>query len=182
MHRLSVLLLVAFAAPLAADDAEKGFVPLFNGKDLTGWRTKAAKDKPSQPLDGKAEAFGGRFKVKDGELVIDPAVKGDVIIETAKEIGGNVVIKFEFFPDAKCNNDLFFRGQKFDLSKQNVKNIKEGVWNPVVITVKDTKIEFDVNGEVLRSAKSNAKSTFGIRAEFGAVRVRNMRIKEGPES
>ena len=25
-------------------------------------------------------------------------------------IRGNAVIKFEFYPDAKCNNDLFFRG------------------------------------------------------------------------
>jgi hypothetical protein len=181
MRRLSAVLLAVIAAPLAADDAEPGFKPLL-GKDLTGWRTKAVKDKPSVSLDGKAEAFNSRFTVKDGELVIDPKVKGDVVIETAKEIGGNVVIKFEFFPDAKCNNDLFFRGQKFDLSKQNAKNLKEDVWNPVVITVKDGKIEFNVNGEVLRSSKANEKTTFGIRAEFGAMRVRNLRIKEGPET
>src|SRR5436305_10194265 len=99
MRRLSAVLLAVIAAPLVADDKEPGFKPLLNGKDLTGWRTKAAKDKPSQPLDGKAEAFNSRFTVKDGELVIDPKVKGDVVIETARELAGNVVIKFEFYPD-----------------------------------------------------------------------------------
>src|SRR3954470_4133015 len=107
MRRLSALLLVVVAVPIAADDAEPGFAPLLNGKDLTGWRTKAVKDKPGVSLDGKTEGFNSRFTVKDGELVIDPKVKGDVVIETAKELAGNVVIKFEFYPDAKCNNDLF---------------------------------------------------------------------------
>ena len=92
----------------------------------------------------------------------------------------DVVIKFEFFPDAKCNNDLFFRGEKFDLSKDNVKNIKTGEWNPIEITVKDGKTEFKVNGDILRSGKTkNEKSTFGIRAEFGAIQIRKLRVKEG---
>src|SRR5690242_5692839 len=94
-----VLLLTASALTLtAADDfkPEPGFEPLLIGKDLTGWKTLGSKDKPGTPLDGKAEAFGGRFKVTDGELVIDPAVKGDVRIETAREFAGDAVIKFEF--------------------------------------------------------------------------------------
>lgn len=181
MRLLSCLLLLAgSAAVTAADDfkPEPGFEPLI-GKDLTGWKTLGAKDKPGTPLDGQAEAFKGRFKVKDGELVIDPAVKGDVRIETAKEFAGDTVIKFDFYPDAKCNNDLFFRGQKFDLSKQNVKNMKEGEWNPVEITVAGGKAEFKVNGEVVRSAKASDKSTFGVRAEFGAIRIRHLRAKTG---
>jgi len=38
-----VLLLSLLAWPalgLAAEDAEEGFVPMFNGKDLTGWEGK----------------------------------------------------------------------------------------------------------------------------------------------
>jgi hypothetical protein len=173
------LLLLTASALAAADDfkPEPGFEPLLNGKDLTGWRTLGSKDKPGTPLDGKAEAFGGRFKVKDGELVIDPAVKGDVRIETTKEFATDAVIKYEFFPDTKCNNDLFFRGQKFDLSKQNVKSMKEGEWNPVEIAVAGGKVEFKVNGEVVRSAKAGGTSTLGIRAEFGAVRIRHLRAK-----
>lgn len=176
------LLLTAPAALAAADEfkLESGFELMFNGKDFTGWKTLAAKDKPSEPLDGKTEAFGGRFKIKDGEMVIDPKVKGDVRIETVKEFAREVTVRFEFFPDEKCNNDLFFRGQKFDLSTQNVKNMKIGQWNPIEITLVGGKIEFKVNGEVVRSvATKNEKSTFGIRAEFGAIRIRHLRVREG---
>jgi hypothetical protein len=174
-----VALLFAGGLALAADDkAEDGFKPLFNGKDLTGWKAKGSKDKPGESLDGKAEAFGGRFKVKDGELTIDPKVKGDVRIETAKEYGGNAVIRLEYLPGEGCNNDLFFRGQKFDLSKENVKNIKFGEWNTVEIAVTGDKVEIRSNGEVARTATTKVeKSTFEIRAEFGPIQIRKLRIK-----
>src|SRR5581483_9660751 len=100
--------------------------------------------------------------------------------ETARTFAGDVTVRFEFLPDAKCNNDLFFRGQKFDLSRENVKNMKTGEWNPIEITLRGGKIEFKVNGEVVRSAATkNERSTFGIRAEFGAIQIRHLRVKEG---
>ncbi|HXD87219.1 MAG TPA: DUF1080 domain-containing protein [Urbifossiella sp.] len=176
---MRMLLALLALSPLAfADDAkpDAGFELLFNGKDLTGWKPLGKKDS----LDGKTEAFKGRFKVKDGELVIDPAVKGDVRIETVREFSKDAVIKFEFYPDEKCNNDLFYRGQKFDLSKANVKNMKVGEWNPIEIAVKDGKVSFTVNGTVVRSAAvKGEKSTFGIRAEFGSIRIRSLQVKEG---
>ena len=56
----------------AGDDfkPEPGFTSLFNGKDLTGWKTKKGGDS----LDGKAEAYGNRFKVAQGKIVIDPLI------------------------------------------------------------------------------------------------------------
>jgi hypothetical protein len=57
---------------------------LFNGKDLSGWVEKTG----GAALDGKAEAYKGRFAVKDGAVVIDPKVKGDVRIVTAREFAG----------------------------------------------------------------------------------------------
>ena len=178
MRLLCCTLLLAACPTLRADDAkpDAGFELLFNGKDLTGWKPKGNKDS----LAGKTEAYNGRFKVKDGELVIDPAVKGDVRIETEKEFAKDFTIKFEFKPDSKCNNDLFIRGQKFDLSKDNVKKMKDSEWNAIEITLKEGKIEFKVNGEVVRSATTKVeKSRFEIRAEFGAIQIRKMQIKEG---
>ncbi|HJZ53918.1 MAG TPA: DUF1080 domain-containing protein [Gemmataceae bacterium] len=183
MHLLLCgLFLVVTAAAAPADDfkPEPGFTPLFNGKDLSGWKTKGTKDKTGESLEGKAEAFGGRFKVKDGELVIDPKVKGDVRIETAKEYAKDVTIRLEYLPGEGCNNDLFFRGQKFDLSKENVKNIKFGEWNQIEIAVTGDKVEIKSNGETARSATTKVeKSTFEIRAEFGPIQIRRLRIKEG---
>jgi hypothetical protein len=98
----------------AADDfqLEPGFTLLFNGKDLSGWKMKKGGDS----LDSKLEAANKRFTVVDGKLIIDPKVKGDVIIETAREFGKDLHLKFEFLAGPGCNNDLFIRGQKFDIT------------------------------------------------------------------
>jgi hypothetical protein len=158
---------------------EPGFTLLFNGKNLDGWREASGKKKES--LDSKTEAFNGRFKVVAGNLVYDPAVKGDLYIETAKEFGNDVTIKFDFKPGPKCNNDLFLRGTKFDIipgNKEN-KNVKEGEWYAFEIVVKGDKIEHKINGETARTSKAGSKATpFKLRAEFGVIEVKNIRIME----
>lgn len=157
---------------LAADEAKP---PIFNGKDLTGWKTKAGES-----LDGKTEAFNGRFKVVDGTLVIDPAVKGDVVIETAVPVAGDLKLTFEFKPDAKCNNDLFFRGVKFDIKKDDIKSLKPGEWNTFEIVSAGKQVEFRANGESIRTAAGKSDTApFGIRAEFGAIEIRKLEVTRG---
>jgi len=183
MRLLSLGAFLAILAGLATPPAgaadpefklEPGFTLLLNGKDLTGWKMK----KGGESLDGKNEAANKRFVVKDGKLIIDPAVKGDLIIETAKPFQ-DVHIKFEYLPGSKCNNDLFIRGQKFDLTLKT-KGVKENEWNQFEIIIAGDKAEFKNNGETQRTAKPGAAATpFGIRAEFGSIEFRNMRFKEG---
>jgi hypothetical protein len=161
----------------AGDDfkLEPGFTLLFNGKDLSGWKTK----KEGVSLDGKNEAYGKRFAVVEGKIVIDPKVKGDVIIETAKTFGKDVHLKFEYLPGKGCNNDLFIRGIKFDITPKGVKNLKEGEWNQFEIVIAGDKAEFKNNGESQRTAKPGTDATpFGVRAEFGPIEFRRMRFKE----
>src|SRR5438046_10754103 len=100
------LMLLMSLSRTSADDfkLEAGFTLLFNGKNLDGWKEVSGK---KEALDGKTEAYNGRFKVVEGKLVYDPGVKGDLYIETAKEVGKDVHIKFDFKPGAECNNDLF---------------------------------------------------------------------------
>jgi hypothetical protein len=160
----------------AADDfkVEEGFTLLFNGTDLTGWKMT----KGGESLDGKAEAAKGRFTVKEGAIVIDPKVKGDLRIQTAKQFGKDAHIKFEFRPGAGCNNDLFFRGTKFDLKTPDVKNLKEGEWNSFEIIVSGDSAEFKCNGETQRKMKIKSGATpLEIRAEFGPIEIRRLRIK-----
>jgi hypothetical protein len=170
MRSLLAALLLVVLVPLAATaDTPK---PLFLGKDLTGWKTKAGES-----LEGKTEAFGGRFKVVGDALMLDPAVKGDVVIETAESFAGDVRVMFEFKPDAKCNNDLFFRGVKFDIKQSDVKNMKVGEWNTFEIITKGNQVEFRANGELVRSAAAkNAASGLGVRAEFGAMEIRKVGV------
>jgi hypothetical protein len=173
----AICLTVLAAVPARADDfkPEDGFVLLFNGKDLTGWKTEKGES-----LDGKAEAYNGRFKMADGLLTLDPRVKGDVKIFTAREFGKDVHIKFDFKPGPGCNNDLFLRGLKFDLKTADVKNLKEGEWNAFEIVIAGDKAEYRNNGETLKNMPVKGKtSQFGIRAEFGPMQVRRMRVKEG---
>ena len=151
---------------MAADEfkLEPGFTLLFNGKNLDGWKEASRK---KESLEGK--------------LVYDPAVKGDRYIETAKEFGKDVHITFDFKPGPKCNNDLFLRGTKFDIipgNKEN-KNVKEGEWYTFEIVVKGDTVEHKINGETVRKSKAGASATpFKLRAEFGAIEIKNIRVKE----
>ena len=170
---LTALLVLALQA---ADD----FKPILNGKNLDGWKEFSGK---KEALDGKTDAFGGRFKVVEGRLVIDPEVKGDVHIETAQSYGKDITIRMEVKAGPKCNNDLFFRGTKFDLVPGNKENkaLKEGEWCAVEIVVTGDKIEHKVGGETSRTStiKSETGATpFRIRAEFGVLEIRNLRVKE----
>src|SRR3954465_13380180 len=101
---LSSLALVCTTPRIPAADftPEPGFTLLFNGKNLDGWQT--AKTPTAEPLEGKTEAFGGRFKVVNGTLAYDPAVKGNFYIETTKEFTGDADVKVEFKAGPKCNN------------------------------------------------------------------------------
>jgi hypothetical protein len=178
-----VLLSLTLLLPLPAGPADKfklepGFKLLFNGKNLDGWREASGK---KASLEGKTEAYKGRFKVVEGKLVYDPAVKGDRYIETIKEFSKDVHIKFDFKPGAKCNNDLFLRGTKFDIipgNREN-KNVKEGEWHTFEIVVTGNKIEHKINGVTARTSRAGAKGTsFKLRAEFGAIELKNIRVKE----
>lgn len=153
---------------------EAGFKLIFNGKDLDGWQTKGKKDS----LAGKTEAFKGRFKVKGGAIVIDYEMKGDSYIETTKDYDKDVTIKFDFKPGAGCNNDFFIRGTKFDITSK-LKGLKDGEWNTLEIIVTGDNVEHKLNGDSARKSKAKAGGTpFMIRAEFGVIEVKNIRVKE----
>jgi len=159
---------------------EPGFTLLFNGRNLDGWKEFNGK---KEALEGKSEAHGGRFKVAEGRLVIDPAVKGDLHVETVKEFAKDVHLKFEVKPGAKCNNDLFLRGTKFDIVPGNKENkaVKEGEWVTYEIVVTGDKVEHKVGGELARTSTlkpDQAATPFRIRAEIGAAEIRNIRVKE----
>ena len=61
-------LLVGGPAAGEGAEPEKGFISLFNGKDLTGWRYKGSKEN----LSGKTETADGRVKVENGAIVMMP--------------------------------------------------------------------------------------------------------------
>ena len=175
----TALILLTVAPVLAADEfkPEPGFSLLFNGKNLDGWREAKGK---KELLDGKTEACTGRFKVVEGILVYDPAVKGDLFIETVKEFTGDVHVKLDFMPGPKCNNDFFLRGTKFDIIPGNKENkaVKEGEWHTLEIVVTGDQVEHKIDGQTVRTSKTKgAASPFKLRAEIGAIQIKNIRVK-----
>ncbi len=171
---LSVAALLASAALAADFKPDPGFAALFNGKDLAGWK----QTKGGESLDGKTEAYGKRFTFADGTLTIDPKVKGDVHIETQKPLRKDVTIKFEFKGDAKCNNDLFLHGMKFDISKANVKELKDDTWQTMEIAVKAGKAEYKLDGKAVKTMPTKGDPTsLRIRAEFGTIEIRKLQMK-----
>ncbi len=173
-------LLIASVLLAADPKADEGFTPLFNGKDLSGWQIAANKDKDKggDSLDKKTESPTKRYVVTDGTIVIDPKVKGDMVLLTDKKFEKDAHIKFEFKAGKGCNNDLYFRGLKFDINPDGVKQIKLDEWNTLEIVAKGEEAEVKVNGESVKKFKIKGTSQFGIRAEFGPVEVKNIRVKE----
>lgn len=187
MRCLSIGLLITGFAVLSspttgADDfkPEPGFTMLFNGKNFDGWKIKGKKD--GGELDGKTDVNNGRFKAVDGSIVIDYKTKEGLYIETKTEYSKDLTIKFEFKPGDGCNNDLLIRGTKFDIvtsAKKETKGIKLDQWNEMEITFKGDTATYKVGSETLGTRKITAeKGAFSIRAEFGPIEIRKLRIKE----
>src|SRR5262245_41096095 len=104
---LLAALLVVLPGPAAADDkpSDEGFTPIFNGKDLTGWKVSA---KTGHSRASK-NTTGGKWVVEDGALVGSQDVPGNGgIIITEKEYG-DFEVALEMNNDFGPDSGLFLR-------------------------------------------------------------------------
>lgn len=182
----SLAVATVLLAAIAARAEEPGFKPLFNGKDLTGWR------QGQSPLVGKTETGDHRFAVKDGILVIrgagpnEPKMKE---IDTVDSFGGDFVLRLEFRAAKDANSGLHLRDHDFKHQLQirdyprvgpykTLKHYKSGDWNAVEVVVKGTKAHCTCNGELLEAAlELPAKGPIGLQSEINTLEYRNIRIK-----
>ncbi|MEZ6141230.1 MAG: DUF1080 domain-containing protein [Zavarzinella sp.] len=150
MLRLSGILLLASATWLQAADVDipKGFTPLFNGKDLTGWHGWAIHAKGANPYDiAKADPSAvakmvedftadakAHWSVQNGELVNDG--KG-AYLATAKEYGDYELL-IDYKTVAKADSGIYLRNtpqvQIWDYTDKGKFNIgadkgSGGLWN-----------------------------------------------------
>jgi Domain of Unknown Function (DUF1080) len=179
---------ILIATPLlpAADDP--GFRPLFNGKDLTGWRVGRAD------MAGKTVSDDGRFAVKDGVLVItgskDRPPK-NTEIDTAESFGGDFTLRLEFRASRDANSGLHLRDKAFAHQLQirdyprvgpykALKNYKDGDWNAIEVVVVGNKARCTCNGELLEAAMSLPDDgPLALQSEINVVEYRNIRIRRG---
>ncbi|HLW65210.1 MAG TPA: DUF1080 domain-containing protein [Gemmataceae bacterium] len=94
MRRFALFIVILLTTEIRADDKGDGFMPLFNGKDLNGWKER-------QVPAGK----GGYWSVKDGILT---AKAGTGWLGTEK-MYGNYVLRVEWKIVENGNSGVFLR-------------------------------------------------------------------------
>ncbi|MCS7046434.1 MAG: DUF1080 domain-containing protein [Gemmataceae bacterium] len=135
----------------AGDDftPEPGFVSLFNGKDLTGWRYY------KEMLDGKTATADGRFTVVDGVIVANEG-KGIKDLYTQKEFAKDFQLKLEFRAALKADSGVYIRGSQLQVrdfhrrgEQKQLKKFQTDGWNELDITVRAGQLEAIANGKKL---------------------------------
>jgi Domain of Unknown Function (DUF1080) len=167
LHRLAsfVVLVLFLAAPLGAADSQPppGFTPLFNGKDLTGWKV----------YKGDMDKWGAA----DGLLFVQGSGGGWLLTEKAY---GNFELRLEYKVPVNGNSgvalraprmgDVTYAGMEIQILDDNGPAYKElkpwqytgslygvvppskrvtkpaGEWNTMRITCKGRQVTVEVNG------------------------------------
>ena len=179
------LLVTTFLLSAARAD-EPGFQPIFNGKDLTGWRLGNTE------LAGKTASDDGRFAVKDGVLVITGSKDTPpkmTEIDTVESYDGDFTLRLEFRASRDANSGLHLRDKAFAHQLQirdyprvgpykTLKGYKDGDWNAIEVIVTGTKARCTCNGELLEAALAIPdKGPLALQSEINVVEYRNIRIK-----
>jgi hypothetical protein len=108
-----VLAALSLAAPARAADADQN--PLFNGKDLTGWKTRGAEAMASWKVaaavtaNDKALTGTGAGGQPDAALVLEKPTHGADIV--SEQSFGDVELHVEFMVPKGSNSGVYLMGQ-----------------------------------------------------------------------
>lgn len=198
---LSSLLVAA-----AAEAGEEGFVTLFNGKDLSGFKTVPSADKAGKTFqvnDGIIVVSGnpnGYFYTDKSYmnyvLVFDWKYKRPANLEDDEKFNGNsgclVHIQGDHKVWPKCvevqgmnkeHGKIFAIGgakgtYKFDAKALKEARKKVGEWNTTEITCKDGEITSKVNGAQVATGKGElTEGPIGFQSEGAELYFKNIKIK-----
>jgi 3-keto-disaccharide hydrolase len=185
--RWNAFALLASAFLLSATGAdEPDFKPIFNGKDLTGWRVG------NVVLAGKTASDDGRFAVKDGVLVITGSKdKPPKIteIDTVESYDSDFTLRLEFRASRDANSGLHLRDKVFAHQLQirdyprvgpykTLKRYRDGDWNAIEVVVTGTKARCTCNGELLEAAlEIPDKGPLALQSEINVIEYRNIQVK-----
>ena len=210
---LLIAMLVAPLAVIGADEVkgkkkgEKGFVSLFDGKSLNGWRVNSENPKSIIVKDGKIVIDGPRahlfyagdvekhnFKnfVLRAQVKTFPKANSGIYFHTKYQDSGWPDAGFE----AQVNNthgDPKKTGGLYAVKDVNPAPAKDGEWFDYEIRVKDKKVTIKINGKVTSSwteipnaphlksmpGRKLGSGTFALQAHDpkSVVHYRNIRVK-----
>jgi len=210
---LLITMLVAPLAVIGADEVkgkkkgEKGFVSLFDGKSLNGWRVNSENPKS--------------IIVKDGNIVIDgPRAHLFYAGDVEKHNFKNFVLRAQVKTFPKANSGIYFHtkyqdsgwpdagfeaqvnnthgdpkktGGLYAVKDVNPAPAKDGEWFDYEIRVKDKKVTIKINGKVTSSwtevanaphlksmpGRKLGSGTFALQAHDpkSVIHYRNIRVK-----
>ena len=191
-------LFAACVAPLIAAETETGFVSLFDGKTLDGWKVNEAPDAFSIE-DGAIKANGNRCHLFYEGKVNDAKFKNFEVrldVMTRKNSNGGFFIHTAFLKEGwpsgyeiQVNNtqgDPQKSGGLYNTVK-NLEAFEDDKWMQYVIIVQDGTVKVKVNDKDLVDYKTEAGTTkllpdggtFAIQAhDKGSVTLyKNIRVK-----
>ena len=184
---------------VAAEEAELGFKPLFNGKDLAGWRLRNP--------DGKAS-----WSAQNGVLV-NALAKGEHGTDLVSEDSfWNFSVRFEYQVPKGSNSGFYLRGRHeiqiledagqrklspggngaiYSLKPVDVfVSRRAGEWQEVEATIRDHRVTVYLNGVKVHDQVEVTKATGGeldakidepgpilLQGDHGAVAFRNLRLR-----
>lgn len=201
---LSVFLLaltfshLAIGQELTQEEKDAGFVSLFNGKDLTGWKYlgKAEGDGPFNVKDGAIHYKGGNgwlchtekeyvdFELRCEFKLIKPGGDGGIFFRATKDSSagsGWPTQRYELqVKDYAEQARLWNVPYKLDKDKVVKVRKKLGEWESYRLVVRGSKIEVYLNGELVNTAdaaKPLKQGYLGLQAEGGEEAFRNLRVR-----
>ena len=191
-----------FLTPALFGAAAKGFEPLFNGKDTTGWHLRNSGGHNS-------------WKVEDGILKnnVNKGEHGTDLVTDKKF--WNFTVRYEFMVPDDSNSGFYLRGRHeiqilgdyksgrpsksgngaiYNFKAPDVFASKPGEeWQTVEATIVDNKITVVLNGKKIHDSvacdvptgseidrKVKEPGPIFLQGDHGTVSFRNMRIKELP--
>lgn len=190
--------LAARAEGLSDEEKAAGFVPLFNGTDLTGWRFTGSEESPPKTLPENWKVEEGVIKVTGG---------GKPHLATAEKFG-DFELRLEWRGmREKYNSGLFIRSKpdlgsnQLNLAKgsegafiggkvEGAKPVGDlqkppGEWNEWRIIAQGEKLTFYCNCQLAYEATGlkPAEGHIGLQAEGAPLEFRNLRLRkiEPPE-
>lgn len=200
---LAIVCLAGLGVAVAADK-EEGFVQLFDGKSLTGWKINE-RPESWKIVDGAIVANGDRshlFYVGDEKPFVNFELRVDV--KTEKNSNGGIYFHTQFQPEgwpkygfeAQVNNtyekDPQKTGSLYAVKKVLEKHVPDDEWYTETVIVKGKNIKIKINDKVvvdydepegLEAGKDFTrkidKGTFALQAHDPGSRVhfKNIRVK-----
>ena len=195
---------LALAVTVGAADSEEGFVLIFDGKTLDGWKIAEPETKSWRVEDGVIVAQGNRshlFYVGDEKPFKDFEFKVDVMTEPGSNGGIYFHTKFQesSWPKAgfECqvnvsHTDYKKTGSLYDIANLGVTPAQDNKWWTQHITVKGNTVQVRIDGKLVVEYKEPPgtqagkdflrklnEGTFAFQAHDpkSVVRYKNVRVK-----